>query len=872
MAPATPSAGLADQLVASLLLNEVAVPKLRKQKDAFARKLRTHNYARTNQFEVAERLDGLQEKLQIFNNDELADALHIRLVKLKHHSKKWLPDILDLLLRLSDDPTSKTRIECLANIGSPSVVVPSLTWAEIEAGDPVDRKNQIWRFAEYSDLSSDDDVVEAGPASPKPESTVLIREEQGISLEEKLEPVDPDLGQEALDRLRGDQFWQNVSSESLELTELQVIREVLFMLQGFPTALFWKVGDRYEIDQRFCLKNSSRESFVNALSEFGRDAIRLDLLRSFAKKAQSECLTQTLRMSLEGLLQDIDSQLYSLEQNILAVECEAATTILGLSAAVSDIVAITGALAEFIAKVQPKSVNIVQCLEVLFDRVCEIQASGDEPGFQCLSRLFFQCFETYFRPLQDWMDRGTLPEKQATIFVAASCLHQDPSGLWQMWFELADDSAPNRCPNFLKSVKAQMFNIGKTVVFLQRLNACSDAIGGPSMLMTSNSAFTNGSSLLPFSELLMSSVQEFVDSRLQIATSRLRDHLGNNCGLWKTLDALNAIHFGQNGYITDLVDTKLFTAIDRCDKNWNDRFLLRALLQTVLEPIESVELERLALKPKFFLSRNLAHRRQSVKLLKDFSLQYILHWSVANVITIPSLISYSRVSTFLTQIRRARYMLERRSLFQVRRGRPNATPQERSLNQLLHHNLLLFINILYSHLTTLVIAEANSRLRQDLANAADIDAMIAAHSKYCNELEETCLTSKNLKPIHNEIISILDLCIRFSDLNSPTKSRRSSDADAHSYVSATSHQRRRRGDEADSSSDDGGGSDEGDGYSAFILPEKSSLVEQLRKVRDEFEKHLSFVVAGLNSIGRVREEGTYWKILGSRLDWKRSTL
>ena len=239
MAPTTSNTGLADQLVASLLPKGIAAPQLRKCRDVFSRKLRSHTYARTNQFEVTERLDGLQDKLQIANNDELADAIYTRLEELKHYEANWLPDITDLLLRLSDDPTSKTRIEWLANIGTPTGVVPSLTWAEIEANDPVDPRDQIWRIAEYSDFSSDDDFVEATSTASNLDTGIHQLQDQEICSKAKFELVDPDPGLKALDRLRDDQFWRNVSDESLCLTELQVIREMIFMLQGLPTALFW---------------------------------------------------------------------------------------------------------------------------------------------------------------------------------------------------------------------------------------------------------------------------------------------------------------------------------------------------------------------------------------------------------------------------------------------------------------------------------------------------------------------------------------------------------------------------------------------------------------------------------------------------------
>ena len=879
MAPATPNTTLADQLVVSLLPNGTSASRLRKYNDAFSRRLKIHNYARTNQFEVAERFEGLQEKLQIFNNDELADALHKRLVRLKQHPEKWLPDILDLLLRLSDEPTKNTRIEWLADISSGSAVVPSLTWAEIEAVDPVDRSDDIWTIARYSDLSSDDDAVEVVPAS---DGKVPISEEQEVCLQANFEPLDPDSGPKALNRLCKDQFWRNVSTDSYELTELQVIREILFMLQGLPTALFWRVGNRYEIDQRFHLNNCSREIFLDVLSDFGDIAIRLDLLRSYANKPQSQRVMQTLRSALEDTLQDIDGQLSALEHKILVEKNDAAATIIQLSAAVGKIVEVCSSLAQLIADIETESIDVVQYLEILFDRVCRSQTSGDEVRFRSLSRIFFQCFDTYFRPLREWTDQGTLGDHRTVIFVTTSGLGQDPSQLWQTWYQLANDSAPNRCPNFLHSVKAQIFRIGKSVVFLQRLHSPHERVDDFPVLAPQESVPTSANSLVPFAEVLATSVQDYIESRLHVVTSTLRGHLGNNCGLWKTLDALHSVYYASNGYLTDLVDTKIFTAIDRCENNWNDHFLLRDLFQTIFKYVQFGEVERLSIRSTSKSSRQMSHRRQSMRLLKDLQVQYKLHWSVANVLTLPSLASYQRVSTFLTQIRRGKYMLERRSLFQVRAGRLNTTLQAQNLNLMLHHNLLLFVNTLYSHFTSLVIEVANSKLQQDLANAADIDEMIAAHDGYCKDLEEACLTSKKLKPIHDEVIAILDLCIRFSDLNHPvTSRRRRSSSDARSYVSATSHQHRRQlrdggentsSDEEEVESEDGD-DDDGEGYSTFTLPEESTFGDQLRKVRGDFGKHLSFVVAGLKSVGRVsgQKEGRYWDILGARLDWRKSS-
>jgi gamma-tubulin complex component 5 len=876
MAPSTPTASLTDHLVTCLLPKGTTAPQLRKHKDVFSRKLKGHTYARTNQFEVAEKLDLLQERFQILNQDELSDALHDRLVQLKQHSEKWLPDILDLMLQLSDDPANKTRIKSLDRIGAATTVVPSLTSDEIGILDHVDRKDPIWKVAEYSDFSSDDDIVVVKQKTSITEPKSGPHQEQESSPEITLEPLNLDDARKALDEIRQPQFWHNISDEPFELTEVQIVREVLFMLQGLPTFLFWKAGDHFEIDKRFGLGHANQDTTLDLLQDFASTSARLDTVRTFLRGSQSVRFMQTLCFELEKTMQDTNAQLRVLEQAVLAVEGDATVTLLQLSQRVSEIVQGTVPVTGFVEQLNLRSFNNpMKSLELLFDTTCQKQACGDEESYKILSRLFCSCFETYFKTVQDWMDEGRLTDQDETIFIRTLAHDRDPSGLWQKWYKLEGSSEAEYCPKFLQPFRTQIFNTGKTVIFLQRLDAFLDELHNLPDYSLERAIRASAHSLIPSSELFADSMQNFVDTRLRIVTSTLRDHLGSHCGLWKSLDALNHIYFARNGYVTDIIDTKVFASIDRCEKSWNDRFLIGDLLQNVFEPIGGVEVERLAVMPSINPSRNMPHRRRSVKLLRDLRIQYTLPWAVANVIRRLSLSTYQRISTLLAQVRRARFVLNRRCLLQVRTGRLDADSQERNLNLELHHNFLIFVNTIYDHLTSFVIDEANKILHGKLTNAIDIDAMIAAHTKYCKDLEDACLISKELKPIHDELIAVLDLCIRLSDLNTPTPTRlRSSDADAHSYVSATSQQLRRRRRERENPSseeeEDDGGSDAEEGYSTFIIPEESdSLVQQLRKIKTEFKKQVTFLVAGLESIGRASEQGSNWEILAARLNWKR---
>ena len=127
MAPSTAISSLTDELVASLIPTSTAASKVRRLKEAFSRWLRNHNYARTNQFEVIGRLEGLQEKFIILNRDDLADALRARLEELQSTttpSEKWLPDVLHQFLQLSDNPVLKPELDDLSRYPTSGEAVP----------------------------------------------------------------------------------------------------------------------------------------------------------------------------------------------------------------------------------------------------------------------------------------------------------------------------------------------------------------------------------------------------------------------------------------------------------------------------------------------------------------------------------------------------------------------------------------------------------------------------------------------------------------------------------------------------------------------------------------------------------------------------
>lgn len=886
MAPSTAMSSVLEQLVTSLLPADIPPSKLRKLRDGVSRKLRHHTYARTNQFEVAEKFETLQEKFMILDKDEFADAFRCRLLELAPLSIEWMPDILDLLLRISDNPAEKTRIEWLSERPTSPTTVPSLTWADLEAEDPIDRSDEIWKVPEYSDFSSDEDGPAKTPKTPPSETARPDQIQRDSDVHHSslyLEKRDLISGPAALKSLGEAQFWRGSDAANFELGEVQVLREVLYMLQGLPSTLFWRAGDRFEIDKRLRIRTISRSCLISSLDDLCETALVIDRVRNFLKREAQDPLQQALRSLLEEAVRGIDARLRKLEQDIVSEKNRACSTLLGLMLAVPVIVRPAPVLADLVKLIGEGSRDSLEVLEILFDRTCYNQIQCDRLAFERTARIFSKCFEVYWSQLSHWMDHGRLPKETSLVFITETDRKNDYAVLWQRWYQASD-----RCPRFLSSQKSRIFNIGKTRVFLDHLKASHPGIDQRDIEPAPFQVNCDIDKLLPFSEVFTTELQSYVGSQLTSATSALRHQLGTNCRLWEVLEALEYIYFARNGTISDGIDTRFFIAIDRCDKHWSDRYLVQEILQTAYAPISSIDTTRISIKDQPKPSRNMAKRRQSVRLLAELRIDYTLPWHVANILTRPSLTTYRHLCTFLLQIRRVKYLLERRTLQQVftSTSHPGTPPADKALNLFLLHTLLILTNTLYDHLTTSIILPATTTLHVALLHAIDIDAMIAAHATFCSNLEHACLLTPALRPLHDALLAILDLGVRFSDLNNQTPNPPadvSSDAgDAESWVSARSRRRqprRREGLEVDSEEEEEDEVDDGEGFSTFIVPEESSLVEQLEKVGVGVEEKRRFVVGGLRGLGRSEGLGkgvkwgagvvSGWEMLADRLGWEK---
>ncbi|EEA24077.1 hypothetical protein TMatcc_007151 [Talaromyces marneffei ATCC 18224] len=856
---------------------------------------------RTDPFAVEKQLDGLQEKFRVLNKDDLADALGSRLSELEGQRSSWTPEFLSLLLQLSDRPANVSSVPKFetSNYDNASV---QLKWSELDAAGSEFADEDIWADVDYGAASSDSESSTASSdiSIPRilPQRVRPLRDEFVIPDELLTSGEDDHL----VTTIKSGHFWEYDSAAVREfseshtrfITELQAAREILFMLQGLPTSLFWQIDNSIAVDRRYALSHASNAAFLHILRSCADIGVELGKLRKFVQIPQSVVFLQTFTRGVEKELADFDAVLSRMQLSYLSPGKTVTVSLLQLIEEVQKEVRVLLLLADLVIKLgsAPPEQSFL-CLDLLYKLVCINQASGNEHEYKSLAKLFFSCFEAYAQPLRLWLRSGDLEASQDYFFITDCGRDHDLQILWHDWYLLKETSGHLHAPTFIKPSARRILTTGKSMVFLRNMNVATDELESAHWQPLDFEAVCPDDitwQLLPFSSLLDQAVENLISTNHTLASSMLREQLNKECGLWTSLSALQYIYLCKDASVSTTIDSKIFESLDKRGGVWNDRFLLTELVQSAFGETDCVDTSRLVVHSVRKTFHDFESQSRKVKILKLISIDYVLPWPVANIITKPAMTMYQRISTFLMQIRRAKFILERQRLLKKEDTDDvdEDEDEDDGMGYIIRHNLLWFTNILYGHVTDMVIATNTAAMEKRLAESPDIDSMISVHELYMSALEEQCLLSHNLAPIYQAVINLLDLCIHFADIqaarhgeaNRYDTSYRSSTALNGQRQSRRRRRRRRTEDSSDSEDDEAhdGHEDENnedddgnetyydEGNTTSISFIESSYSHRLEHVMRQFHRLLAFVIAGLRGVGRVDGQQS-WDILADRLSW-----
>jgi len=848
-------------------------------RESALRSLRYHSCARTNHFEVEHSLEGLEEKFRVYNQDATADILHQRLQDLDKCQTKWKPELLHLLLELSDKPVEKTKLSSLDSLkAGEHLACPALKWEDLVADDlRMDRS--IWKDIDYTAGSSEDEgsidshhndysVTESTTVSSVDESDYRRPQDFQVLPNTQLLPIlqkaqywiQDDEAQKFKDRF--EIFPQKV----IPISELQALREVLFMFLGVATSIFQNEdGCVIKSSLDYVLSHSSPHTFHSMSNGFAEQGTAITVLRAWVKENQNVPLLQALQAGVANRLHEFDVKISEIQGKYVAPKSDVLISLLNLQKELGPKIRPLCQLSNIIRKLKIAHYShAFYYLELLYDEISSSQMAGDDSMYTFMGILFFECFRIYLRPIRAWMEHGELQKEDNVFFVSEVNANAELASLWNDRFKLrTTPSGLLHAPKFLHTTASKIFISGKSVVVLKQLGRHHGSfkdIEEPQLNFISVTG-PDQHSLAPFSELFDVAFDGWVQSKHHTASSTLTRCLFDNCGLRVSLEAMEHLYFLADGSTASGLTDSIFRKLDGLKNGWNDRYFLTELARGTFSSSTGVKSENIRIAVALNKYNTVQKARTSVKALIGIALGYRLPWPVHIIITKETIKTYQSIFTFLLQVRRSTYMLESVRLLNDQASSDSGL-DERSLYYGLRSRLLWFNSTLYNYLTDLVIRANTAQMHQSLADAQDVDEMIQVHRSYISRLTEQGLLGTGLEPIRKTLYTILDLSIHLNDArNKHTTSQNMSDT---SILSRSLWQGRPKC-ALDMASSDEEDEDYADFSAISVVQAELSYIDDLRKMRGQFDHLSKFVATGLRGVARAGGEPS-WDILAEKLE------
>ncbi|KAM0707403.1 hypothetical protein Q7P35_004048 [Cladosporium inversicolor] len=819
MAHAARISEIADNLVQSILGVNKDDPIIARIRTAVSRGLRDASHARTNQFEVKSRLDGLVEKFAVLNRDDLSDALQQRLEELPTRSK-WLPEILELFLSLSDRPVEKTAPNALATLYAADHPDEQLTWEDIITDDPLNEPG-IWDDIERGYHSSGDESRYADDdirSEPTTSTQATSAAEDDAETVASLYVTQPDY-----QKLNSVKRSPRISEDTtLSVTESTVVRESLSMLRGLPTEIYALDSSTGVVKARTDtnINNVSRRVVLDSLTQFATLGSQLQHLRRWVQSKQARPYVNTCQAVTEGWLVDLSDQLSRLEERYVGS---------AVGAVVSSIEVLSGSqrltrhLTVLCAIVARVSTHLPFALfDELYDCVCTSQLAGDDKCFDMLSSMLYRATQTYLRPVATWVSSGTIAGGHDDFFVAEPNAACDLGDLWHSKHMLrrSDDGSVNT-PRFMQSNAAEIFALGKAKMFLDQLTQASvETISGAHSNQTPDFSSVRSQiedcPLLPFADLFNDTLQDWVKSISTDVTPNLKTSLLRGHGLLKLLAAIDSIYFSANGALYQSFADSLFDRVRRAPSSWHNNFLLTELVKETLGENASVDMESL------LVTTDLSSKpSNTIQALQAINITYHITWPLQNITREVTPQSHARAFSLLLQVSYACHILQSRA-FNLRAL--HSAPAQSTHNRIFHirQTFIVFTTALRTHIST-VANVLHSELHTAMLEANSIDAMVGVYAAHKKRLETALLLSSNLSPVREAMVSGLVLCEQFGPMWDAVMSN---DADEGSHLKAD---------------------------------------RALRRLQKELQMTVSFLAAGVRNVSRIGGE-TLLEALAEQLE------
>ncbi|KAG5518701.1 hypothetical protein PMAC_002670 [Pneumocystis sp. 'macacae'] len=766
--------------------------------------IKESSFMTVNKFEIKKSCYGLVEKFDIFSKENHSTMLEILFDELfQYEDNGLIIDMLALILNLSDNPLQKEWIFCQEQ---------SKRYEEIEFVNKIDDSPYIGEHWETFDLldghyDNDDndqndsnDQDDSNDQNASNDNDIIIEsfiKKKSNTKDIKVLPVEfIPINMQELNSIEEAQYWRSISCQndvkriiyqfnyssdvSTVLSEINVVREIIFMMQGNETVLFLKNGDDIKINENFFISQISHTMFLSFLEWFLERGRLLNKVRNFISNSFKNYLENAFVSSIEDLLESLDSVLAYCQSFTNNSEYTRILTILSFQDILDRILDPYIVLSDIVSKIDSTTfkINICNFINILFDKAKFYYSIFDQQTFLLITILLSALLNAYLKPLELWFSSGELPNIQG-FFITRSTLKSDDL-LWLSEYQLSlTNDGALLIPDVLKRISQKSLVIGKlkklltsifsefTITFsnvnkdiFQKLKSNYDArlnlfsvkmhdIFHLDLPSCETSEILNES----FEYSYLTYIFNWVDQNYSISMKNVLQGLFYNAELEKHLNAMFEIYCLYNSnYMINFINS-IFEKMDH-QKIWCDKYILQDLIQMSMKD-STIDLDLITIKMQNFEKDDIF----------NFYIYYKLPLSLTSIINSSSLSAYYKIFNFVFQLLKSKHDVKKYIfLFSTKLSMErSSTLIYRNLSQIkLYFNWL--INLLISYFFDIIIKTQVEIVQKNIKNVVDLNEIINIHNSFINSVLTHCFLNFRFKQIYDSILEIFMYVKSVSDL------------------------------------------------------------------------------------------------------------
>lgn len=767
-----------------------------------------------------------ERRVRVTHSAKVADALRVARERLGSLSvptaqQPTFLEILHFLLIAANPPEHDTMANAAAarseHVNTSSVP----TWDEIMNDPPFEGEH--WREDDGSS-SSDESQISTFSFSPPPSANKDTQEPPPSSEIDRLRVQRDVLADRAtVEQLCRRQYWKSTQPVNVDrfnsanpsslctaltgtfstadtevfMTEADLIRECLLLLQGYPSILGKNLDSS---PPARLLRHISPASLTSTLMRISALQAKLDRLRSFVNfytppSTQGRRSCQTLEAFASALDDQLAAFLRTCSQKEEALSrahgssgISLPVSLLGLlhdlRPSESLFAALDGLLHDLcdadpehfvVANLARKlsetraSVVVKQLLDELYFAVQARLAVGDEVTAGHLCRVLCITADPVWSMCASWLHDGmTLHEHgwaergvygaDGEFFIEHHDLSPSSPDFWASGYTLRkgneSDQPSSLVPVLFSRLSFSLLATGKAVGLL-RIMGVIDA--GHSSTQD-NPSWRNVESLLRGSLALSSlgdgwmaprALEEHLQSRFDSVQRNLTQIIIDRCQLLQSLKAMESLSFMSRSDIMSEWCDRLFSKVDNSGRSWADFHFLNSAFRDVIAHEADLNAEMVRLS---YNGHRASSATSSVRGFEGLRVEYITQFPLNYVFNGDAMNAYSRIFTLLVQIRRAQRALDEAFLCV-------SSATSRYLHSLRHH-LSWILGVLVNFFSTTLYSQV-VELDGNITKATSFDEILLMHEQHLQNIQTCFLLQRETRALHANIVAILDLCLRF---------------------------------------------------------------------------------------------------------------